>query len=175
MPRPLSWRGHKNFTRHLECQTIWVNNNKMFGLIWVKSLGKGNQQMPLVELSRPKDFSDISTCIESGLIFNFCLNTWERRQLKSFLTIDERGSNIARNRVSYDFLSTFVIFYCRLSGVLNLHLLLSFVWANRMAVMKLHRSSPPDKSVYWKFIFFISHPKHMLWVLKRTVSMRRFF
>ena len=34
---------------------------------------------------------------------------------------------------------------------------------------------PPDKSAYWKTIFFISHPKHMLWVLKRTVSMRRFF
>ena len=32
---------------------------------------------------------------------------------------------------------------------------------------------PPDKSVYWKIIFFISHPKHMLWVLKRTVSMRQ--
>ena len=28
---------------------------------------------------------------------------------------------------------------------------------------------PPDKSVYWKTILFISHPKHMLWVLKRTV------
>ena len=36
-------------------------------------------------------------------------------------------------------------------------------------------SRPPDKSGYWKFIFFISHPKHMLWVLKRTVSLRRFF
>ena len=38
---------------------------------------------------------------------------------------------------------------------------------------------PPDKSVHGKNIFFISHPKHMLWVLKRTVSMsismRRFF
>ena len=34
---------------------------------------------------------------------------------------------------------------------------------------------PPDKSAYWKNIFFISHAKHMLWVLKRTVSMRRFF
>ena len=34
---------------------------------------------------------------------------------------------------------------------------------------------PPDKRVYWKIIFFISHPKHMLLVLKRTVSMRRFF
>ena len=33
----------------------------------------------------------------------------------------------------------------------------------------------PDKSVYWKIIFFISHPKHMLWVLKRTVSLRWFF
>ena len=36
------------------------------------------------------------------------------------------------------------------------------------------RGRPPDKSVYWKIIFFISHPKHMLWVLTRTVSMRRF-
>ena len=32
---------------------------------------------------------------------------------------------------------------------------------------------PADKSVLLNF--FISHPKHMLWVLKRTVSMRRFF
>ena len=36
-------------------------------------------------------------------------------------------------------------------------------------------SRPPDNSAYWKIIFFISHPKHMLWVLKRTVSLRRFF
>ena len=32
-----------------------------------------------------------------------------------------------------------------------------------------------DKSVYRKINFLISQPKHMLWVLKRTVSMRRFF
>ena len=31
----------------------------------------------------------------------------------------------------------------------------------------------PD--VYQKIIFLISQPKNMLWVLKRTVSMRRFF
>ena len=30
---------------------------------------------------------------------------------------------------------------------------------------------PPDKSAYWKTSFFIFHPKHMLWVHKRTVSM----
>ena len=30
-------------------------------------------------------------------------------------------------------------------------------------------SRPPDKSVYLKSIFIITHPKHMLWVLKRTV------
>ena len=34
---------------------------------------------------------------------------------------------------------------------------------------------PSDKSAYQKIIFLISKPKHMLWVLKRTVSMRRFF
>ena len=27
---------------------------------------------------------------------------------------------------------------------------------------------PPDKSVYWKIIFFISHQKHMLWVPTRN-------
>ena len=31
------------------------------------------------------------------------------------------------------------------------------------------------KSALLKIIFLISQPKHMLWVLKRTVSMRRFF
>ena len=31
------------------------------------------------------------------------------------------------------------------------------------------------KSAYQKIIFLISQPKYMLWVLKRTVSMRRFF
>ena len=35
--------------------------------------------------------------------------------------------------------------------------------------------SPPDKSVWLKIIFLIYQPKHMLWVLKRTVSVRRFF
>ena len=29
-------------------------------------------------------------------------------------------------------------------------------------------SRPPDKSGYWKMIFLITQPKHMLWVLKRT-------
>ena len=32
---------------------------------------------------------------------------------------------------------------------------------------------PPDKSAYWNIILFISHPKHMVWALKRAVSMRR--
>ena len=40
---------------------------------------------------------------------------------------------------------------------------------------EVYKDRPPDKCVYWKFIFIISHPKHMLWVLKRTVSMRQFF
>ena len=37
------------------------------------------------------------------------------------------------------------------------------------------RSRPLDKSVYLIIKFLISQPKRMLWVLKRTVSMRRFF
>ena len=38
-----------------------------------------------------------------------------------------------------------------------------------------HIKRPPDKSAQLKIIFLISEPKHLLWVLKRTVSMRRFF
>ena len=30
-------------------------------------------------------------------------------------------------------------------------------------------SRPPDKSVYQNMIFFISHPKHMMWVLNEAV------
>ena len=37
------------------------------------------------------------------------------------------------------------------------------------------KGSPLVKSANQKIIFLISHPKHMLWVLKRTVSMRQFF
>ena len=43
------------------------------------------------------------------------------------------------------------------------------------SVGRIPKHRPPDKSVYWKSFFFISDPKHMLWVLKRTVSMRWFF
>ena len=39
----------------------------------------------------------------------------------------------------------------------------------------VHRPIVTCKSVYLKFNFLISQSKHMLWVLKRTVSMRRFF
>ena len=34
---------------------------------------------------------------------------------------------------------------------------------------------PLVKSAYKKISFLISQPKYMLWVLKRTVSVRRFF
>ena len=37
------------------------------------------------------------------------------------------------------------------------------------------QNRPLVKSAYPKNNFLISQPKHMLWVLKRTVSMRRFF
>ena len=36
-------------------------------------------------------------------------------------------------------------------------------------------SRPPDEKSYSKLIFLTSHLKHMLWVLKRTTSMSRFF
>ena len=39
----------------------------------------------------------------------------------------------------------------------------------------IYKIRPLAKSAYQKNNFLISQPKHMLWVLKRTVSMRRFF
>ena len=47
---------------------------------------------------------------------------------------------------------------------------------NRFMIM-VHgnHTRPLAKSVYRRSNFLISGPKHMLWVLKRTVSMRRFF
>ena len=41
-------------------------------------------------------------------------------------------------------------------------------------LVSLTRSRPPDKSALLKIIFRISQPKHMLWVIKRWVSMSRF-
>ena len=40
---------------------------------------------------------------------------------------------------------------------------------------KLLSIRPLVKRVYQKYDFLVSQPKHMLWVLKRTISMRRFF
>ena len=48
---------------------------------------------------------------------------------------------------------------------------------NMRAVKALARCliKPLDGSAYSKINFLISQPKHILWVLKRTVLMRRFF
>ena len=46
---------------------------------------------------------------------------------------------------------------------------------NCTSVSFLFYSRPIAKDTYQKIIFLISQPKHMLWLLKRTVSMRRFF
>ena len=42
-------------------------------------------------------------------------------------------------------------------------------------LMPTMKTRPLVKSVYQHINFLISQPKHMLWVLKRTVSMRQFF
>ena len=42
-------------------------------------------------------------------------------------------------------------------------------------VAAMGRTLVKSGSAYRKFNFLISQPKHMLWVLKRTISMRRFF
>ena len=48
--------------------------------------------------------------------------------------------------------------------------------ANAMNGLKsLGTARPPYKSVYWKTIFVISHPKHMLWVLKNRLNETFYF
>ena len=47
--------------------------------------------------------------------------------------------------------------------------------SHRCVIYYISLLSPPDKNVSLGFIFVISQPKYMLWVLKRTVSLRRFF
>ena len=44
-----------------------------------------------------------------------------------------------------------------------------------LLILSMVMSRPLVKSAYPKNSFLISQQKHMLWVLKRTVSMRRFF
>ena len=46
---------------------------------------------------------------------------------------------------------------------------------NRKVIHVHSRYRALVKSAYQKINFLISQPKHMLWVLKRTISMRRFF
>ena len=46
---------------------------------------------------------------------------------------------------------------------------------NMLKLIKYIDIRPPDRSVLLKNNFLISEPKYMLWVLKRTISMRWFF
>ena len=46
---------------------------------------------------------------------------------------------------------------------------------NMLKLIKYIDIRPPDRSVSLKNNFLISEPKYMLWVLKRTISMRWFF
>ena len=55
----------------------------------------------------------------------------------------------------------------------NCHELVHFLFTKYLPIFNSPR--PPDKSACLKIIFLISQPKNKLWVLKRTVSMRRFF
>ena len=46
---------------------------------------------------------------------------------------------------------------------------------NDMCIQRYKVTQAPKTNVRTCIYFFISQPKHMLWVLKRTVSMRPFF
>ena len=48
-------------------------------------------------------------------------------------------------------------------------------WLTERLLMGGKESNQTTKKTWSKINFLISQPKHMLWVLKRTVSMRQFF
>ena len=51
----------------------------------------------------------------------------------------------------------------------------SVIYTKGFAMPESIQGAGLDQSVKLKINFLITQPKHMLWVLKRTVSMRRFF
>ena len=70
-------------------------------------------------------------------------------------------------------------FYCMalFHSQMRHHMIKIIIYCGYMAFRRLEINStrPQDKSVLLKIPFLISQPKHVLWVLKRAVSMRRFF
>ena len=65
-----------------------------------------------------------------------------------------------------------------LTALLNIpptYLITTLVLPTPENKMQKQHSNIPAFSVYQKINFLISQPKHRLWILKRTVSMRRFF
>ena len=57
----------------------------------------------------------------------------------------------------------------------KIYMLREFIINIQMSTKNILQKMDTVKTEYLKFIILISQPKHMLWVLKRTVSMRRFF
>ena len=54
-------------------------------------------------------------------------------------------------------------------------MLKEFIINIQMSTKNILQKTDTIKTEYFKFTFLISQTKHMLWVLKRTVSMRLFF
>ena len=92
--------------------------------------------------------------------FTLVFVMWAFRQNGQF---DEVSINFRSNELGWD-----------AAGIRKLNLVAITGWHASFRYLKC-KVRAPDKSGYRKTIFVISHQKHMLLVLKRTVSMRRFF
>ena len=93
----------------------------------------------------------------------------------SYVQVDKHGITILYTYISVD-LAHHEIFCTKVGkGDINVVLLGNFYHPDNMMVPLLFTFwevsyRPPDKMAYLKIIFLISEPKHMFWVLKRTLD-----
>ena len=139
-----------------ECKLVWIH--VLSGLVWVQIVCKRHKEIHTHVCEKNHD-----------------VLTPDRRQSKKLLTIDERGSNTARNSV-FDChltpvgrqmtiknpISTFVdginVFDCRQSGVVLAHLVWLYIYGKYKALGE-----------YWVFILALSC---LSWViLEKTLKM----
>ena len=145
-----------------------------------------------VYMSRERDLGEYVMNEDGQLFFgssnNIGVSPWNFGQVSFAGVYALKSSSSPKWFLTLDSLTIYLTYVYLLAISFNWHLGIyhgcefgiekSFLRISNACRVMTHNdseSSPTDKSAYWKIIFLISRPKHMLWVLKRTVSMRGFF
>ena len=125
--------------------------------------------MMLLQFSPSLIWKRSCTMVHHYLVVREHSSTRKKRLLVSAVTVSICPSHHCIQLFSHHFVSYMYLYQLPSHYHIQCHYCLQCLDQN------VSIARPPDKSVYQKIIFLISHPKHMLWVLKRTVSMRQFF